>query len=78
MDLRLRLRVILDRVSISALELALQPEAFQATEELRLAAGDLAEILDDLDRETVSETPHKTVTNAGTVRALDSGELLAA
>ncbi len=49
MDLRRRLQVIHDRVSLAARELELQPEVFQATEELRQAAGDLAVVIQDLD-----------------------------
>ena len=49
MDLRRRLRVVLDRVQLSQRELELQPEAFQATEQLRLAAGDLAAVLREID-----------------------------
>lgn len=49
MDLSRRLRIVLDRVKLSQRELELQPEAFQATEQLRLAAGDLAVAIGILD-----------------------------
>jgi hypothetical protein len=49
MDVRLRIERILRRVQLSAVELELQPEAFQATEELRLASGELASLLEELD-----------------------------
>lgn len=49
MDLRRRLGIVLDRVQLSQRELELQPEAFQATEQLRLAAGDLATVLREID-----------------------------
>ncbi len=78
MDLRLRLRVVLDRVQLSARELEIQPEMFQGTAELRLAAGDLAAILEALDRQAthaglpaiVAGMPHKCSTNRGTGLAL--------
>jgi hypothetical protein len=49
MDLRLKLVTILDRVKLSAKELDLQPEAFQATGELKLAASDLAAVIAAID-----------------------------
>jgi hypothetical protein len=49
MDLRRRLRIILDRVQLSQRELELQPEAFQATEELRQVASEIASILEELE-----------------------------
>jgi hypothetical protein len=36
-------------VQLSAVELELQPEAFQATEELRIASGELASVIEDLE-----------------------------
>jgi hypothetical protein len=89
MDLRLRLRVILHRVQLSARELELQPETFQATGELRLAAGDLVGILRDLDRDSTDEgrgrvriprgeASSRNLSNVGTVLALARHSLLAA
>lgn len=78
MDLRLRLRVVLDRVQLSARELELQPEVFQATGALRQAAGDLAAILEDLETGTVAERPQRQGLNHGTGRALARPVLLAA
>lgn len=49
MELRDRLRIVLRRLELSARELELQPEAFQATAEIQLAAGDLAAVIQDLD-----------------------------
>jgi hypothetical protein len=49
MDVRFRLERILRRVQLSAVELELQPEAFQATEELRIASGDLASVIEELE-----------------------------
>ena len=46
MDVRIELERILRRVRLSAVELELQPEAFQATEELRLASGELASVIE--------------------------------
>jgi hypothetical protein len=44
-------------VQLSAVELALQPEAFQATEELRLASGELASVIEEVgfDYRLISE-----------------------
>jgi hypothetical protein len=49
MDVRLQLERILGRVQLSAVELELQPEAFQATEELRIASGELASLIEELE-----------------------------
>jgi hypothetical protein len=49
MDLRIQLERIRRRVQLSAVELELQPEAFQATEELRIASGELASVIEDLE-----------------------------
>jgi hypothetical protein len=56
MDLRRRLQTIHDRVQLSARELELQPETFQATEELKQAAGDLAAVLAELADPNESQT----------------------
>jgi hypothetical protein len=37
-------------MKLSAVELELQPEAFQATEELRLASGELSSVISELGR----------------------------
>jgi hypothetical protein len=49
MDVRIQLERILRRVQFSAVELELQPEAFQATEELRIASGELASVIEELE-----------------------------
>jgi hypothetical protein len=49
MDVLLQLERVLRRVQSSAVELELQPEAFQATEELRLASGELASVIQNLE-----------------------------
>jgi hypothetical protein len=49
MDVRIQLERILRRVQLSAVELELQPEAFQATEELRIASGELASVIEELE-----------------------------
>lgn len=49
MDVWLQLERVLRRVQLSAVELELQPEAFQATEELRLASGELASVIEELE-----------------------------
>jgi len=48
MDVRPQLERVLYRVQLSAVGLELQPEAFQATEELRIASGEFASVLDEL------------------------------
>jgi len=48
-DVRLQLERVLHRVQLSAVELELQPEVFQATEELRLASGELASVIEELE-----------------------------
>ena len=48
MDLRIQLERIRRRVQLSAVELELQPEAFQATEELRIASGELASVIAEI------------------------------
>jgi hypothetical protein len=48
-DVRLQLERIRRRVQLSAFELELQPEAFQATEELRIASGELTSVIEDLE-----------------------------
>lgn len=49
MDVRIQLERIQRRVQLSAFELELQPEAFQATEELRIASSELASVIEDLE-----------------------------
>jgi len=49
MEVRLQLERILRRVQLPAVELQLQPEAFQATEELRIASGELALVIEELE-----------------------------
>ena len=49
MDVRLQLERILRRVQLSAVELQMQPEAFQATEKLRIASGELASVIEELE-----------------------------
>jgi hypothetical protein len=53
MDVRVQLQRVLRRVQMSAVELELQPECFQATEELRIASGELASILEEEQLDTV-------------------------
>lgn len=48
-NVRIQLERVLHRVQLSAVELELQPEAFQATEELRLASGELASVIEKLE-----------------------------
>ena len=36
-------------MQLSAVELELQPEAFQATEELRIASGELASVIEEIE-----------------------------
>jgi hypothetical protein len=55
MDIRIQLERIRRRVHLSAVEMELQPEAFQATEELRIASGELASIIEDLESSRRSE-----------------------
>lgn len=64
MDIRKKLRLVLGRLLLSARELELQPEAFQATVEIRLAAGDLAEAIRRLDEilPTLPESIAQTLT----------------
>lgn len=84
MELRIRLEKILARVNVSARELELQPEAFQATQELRLAAGELSMVIQELDGVLVidgsalSEIRPKTPANPGTGLALARPSRLAA
>ena len=52
MDVRVQLQRVLRRVQMSAVELELQPECFQATEELRIASAELASILDEEEVKT--------------------------
>jgi hypothetical protein len=52
MDVQVQLERILRRVQLSAAELELQPEAFQATQELRIASGELASVLETLEELT--------------------------
>ena len=51
MELKLKLLSILRRVELSAKELDLQPECFQATIQLKIVCGDLAEAIAGLDGE---------------------------
>lgn len=46
MDMRDKLEQILRRRQLSAMELALQPEVFQARHELRLASGELSSVIE--------------------------------
>jgi hypothetical protein len=55
MDVQIQLERILRRVQLSAVELELQPEAFQATEELRIASGDLASVIEELESRAETE-----------------------
>jgi hypothetical protein len=48
MDVSIQLGTILARVLLSARELDMQPEAFQATVQLRIAASDLATVIREL------------------------------
>jgi hypothetical protein len=58
-NVQIQLEGILWRVQLSARELELQPEAFRATQELRLASAELASVIDQIeDRSaTQSNTP---------------------
>jgi hypothetical protein len=58
-NVQIQLERILWRVQLSERELELQPEAFRATQELRLASGELASVIDQIeDRSaTQSNTP---------------------
>lgn len=84
MELRIRLEKILARVNVSARELELQPEAFQATQELRLAAGELSTVIQELagtavnDGRAVSEIRPQTPANRDTSLALARLRRLAA
>jgi hypothetical protein len=46
---QIKLERILWRVQLSARELELQPEAFRATQELRLASGELASVIEQVE-----------------------------
>lgn len=63
MDLQIKLEKILWRVQLSARELELQPEAFRATQELRLASGELASVIDQIENH--SATRSTTLGNRG-------------
>ena len=56
-DVRLELERVLYRVQLSAVELQLQPELFQATEELRIASGELASVIEEI----ISEQKHSSL-----------------
>jgi hypothetical protein len=62
-DVRLELERVLYRVQLSAVELQLQPEVFQATQELRIASGELASPIKHL------ELPNTAVPARLTIRA---------
>jgi hypothetical protein len=49
MSVQVQLERILWRVQLSARELELRPEAFRATQELRLASGELASVIDQIE-----------------------------
>lgn len=55
-DVRLQLERIRRRVQLSAVELELQPEAFQATEELRIASGELASVIEEIASRSEART----------------------
>jgi hypothetical protein len=71
MDARDRLQTVLYRVRLSAAELRLQPEYFQATALLDQSAGDLSDVLAQLpmpqgaalQKESLTDDPH--CANAG-------------
>jgi len=50
MDVNVQLGTILARVLLSARELDMRPEAFQATVQLRIAASDLATVIRELSQ----------------------------
>jgi hypothetical protein len=55
MDVAERLRSIRCRLELSRRELQLQPECFQATVELAIAAGEISEILGDAEQNFQTE-----------------------
>ena len=61
-NLQIQLERILWRVQLSARELELQPEAFRATQELRLASGELSSVIDQIGDRCAT---HSTLRNRG-------------
>jgi hypothetical protein len=59
-NVQIQLERILWRVQLSARELELQPEAFRATQELRLASGELASVIDQVENRSAA---HSTLGN---------------
>jgi len=55
-NLQIQLEKILWRVQLSARELELQPEAFRATQELRLASGELASVIDHIENHSATQS----------------------
>jgi len=55
-NLQIQLKRILWRVQLSTRELELQPEAFRATQELRLASGELASVIDQIENLSATES----------------------
>jgi hypothetical protein len=53
-NVRIQLERILWRVKLSARELELQPDVFRATQELRLASGELASVIDQIENRSAS------------------------
>jgi hypothetical protein len=62
MTARDRLQTVLYRVRLSAAELRLQPECFQATTLLDLSAGDLSEVLAELSTSQGAALPNESLT----------------
>jgi hypothetical protein len=48
MDVQIQLERIRRRVQLCAVELQLQPETFQATQELRIASGELTSVIEEI------------------------------
>jgi hypothetical protein len=64
-DVRLELERVLYRVQLSAVELQLQPEAFQATQELRIASGELASLIKRLEPSNTAVPTRLTIRSRG-------------
>ena len=58
-NVQIQLERILWRVQLSARELELQPEAFRATQELRLASGELASVIDQIENHSATQSTHR-------------------
>lgn len=59
-NVQIQLERILWRVQLSARELELQPEAFRATQELRLASGELASVIEQIENRSATQSTPRT------------------